>query len=68
MRKLLKGEVTEYAGFKYQIYDEDGVPYAEPLEGQHPAANKVKHRLEAVEQWLGGQGYANRGRKNSDDL
>jgi hypothetical protein len=41
----------EYAGFRYTIdqREGDGQLRAYPHEGQHPAANKEKHRRAAVE-------------------
>lgn len=43
----------EYAGFRYVIVHEDGEPVrAEPVEGQHPAAAKDKHRRAALETFV----------------
>jgi hypothetical protein len=39
--------IYEYAGFRYKI--EDG--FAVPLPGQHPAANKERHKMAAMECW-----------------
>lgn len=41
-------EQYEYAGFLYAI-STDSLGYrADPLPGQHPAAGKTKHRMNAV--------------------
>ena len=42
----------EYAGFMYDITGEGSAVAAIPLPGQHPAANKEKHRMAAIECWL----------------
>lgn len=44
----------EYAGFRYTIdqREGDGNLHAYPHEGQHPAANKEKHRRAAVETFV----------------
>lgn len=48
MMKIL-AEDYEYAGFHYQIdQDERGGLWAVPLEGQHRAALKDKHRRAAI--------------------
>ena len=42
----------EYAGFMYHVKIVDGKAVeAQPTNGQHPAANKDKHRKAAVETW-----------------
>lgn len=43
--------IYEYAGFRYTIEQRKGDDWlkAYPLPGQHPAANKDKHRRAAVE-------------------
>ena len=43
----------EYVGFRYVIdHGPNGWLVATPEPGQHPAANKEKHRRNAVEQFL----------------
>lgn len=45
----------EYAGFIYEMnQDDNGRWIARPLDGQHPAASKNKHRRAAVECWVAG--------------
>lgn len=42
----------ECAGFHYRILAEDGdMPWAEAIEGQHPAARKAKHLSAAIQCW-----------------
>ena len=41
----------EYAGFRYIITETAMGAVATPEPGQHPAANKDKHRRAAVECW-----------------
>jgi hypothetical protein len=40
-----------YAGFEYFIEGEGNNAIAVPVKGQHPAANKQKHCLAAIECW-----------------
>lgn len=42
----------EYAGFWYDITQQDGRWIAEACPGQHPAASKEKHRRAVVEVYL----------------
>ena len=41
-----------YAGFSYIIIDAGSLVTAFPSPGQHPAANKYKHRQAAVDCWI----------------
>lgn len=45
---------VEYAGFRYRVATNSdyGFYTATPLEGQHSAANKEKHRMAAIEKYL----------------
>jgi hypothetical protein len=51
MEESLPTPIYEYAGFRYTIEQRKGDDWlkAYPLPGQHPAANKDKHRRAAVE-------------------
>ena len=40
--------IYEYAGFKYVIDYDQGRYIAIPIQGQHRAANKEKHRKAAI--------------------
>lgn len=42
-------ETYEYAGFEYLIVREGDEIRMEPAPEQHPAANKLKHRMAALE-------------------
>lgn len=45
--------IVGYAGFKYEIWEDDNhVCKAIPVEGQHPAAGKGKHRRAALSMYL----------------
>lgn len=48
--------VYEYAGFRYNIVETGRSITATPCPGQHPAANKEKHRRAAVELYREGRG------------
>jgi len=45
--------VQEYVGFQYEIVEKSpGHWVAVPLPGQHPAANKEKHRRQALQDYF----------------
>ena len=49
---MLIPAIYEYAGFLYRIDGTLRHMTATPMPGQHPAANKEKHRRAAVEQFV----------------
>lgn len=53
---MLETNHVVYAGFGYTITrGEDGRLRATPKPGQHPAANKERHRRAAIDEYLADQ-------------